>query len=143
MIPKSAYYSYTGTIPYGTCGAQYQYVVFPKQSIQIQKSTLDALGGLIHDSYISVHPGQCYYNEKGTTQNGFSGDGQIYIDCQPTGEEDEIIYKEPVPTKPMNMDWMYVAMYFILGFLFIYAMVKGMTKIFEYIWDNPEVDPKK
>jgi carbonic anhydrase len=143
LIPKSAYYSYTGTIPYGTCGGQYQYVVFPKQSIQIQKATLDALGGLIHDSYIGVHPGQCYYNEKGTTQNGFSGDGQIYIDCQPTGEEDEIIYKESVPSKPMNMDWMYVAMYFILGFLFIYAMVKGMTKIFEYIGrtDGTQVDP--
>jgi hypothetical protein len=43
----------------------------------------------------------------------------------------------------MNMDWMYVAMYFILGFLFIYAMVKGMTKIFEYIGrtDGTQVDP--
>lgn len=143
LIPKSAYYSYTGTIPYGTCGtAQYQYVVFPKQSIQIQKDTLDALGGLIHDSYISVHPGQCYYNEKGTTQNGFSGDGQIYIDCQPTGEEGDIVYKEPVPAKPMNMDFIYIAMYFILGFLFIYGMVKGMTKIFEYISPSDAPTPQ-
>ena len=138
LIPKSGYYSYIGSVP-GKCDIQYQYVVFPKQSIQIQKSTLDALGGLIHDSYISVYPGKCYYNEKGTTQNGFSGDGQIYIDCQPTSEEDEIIYKEPVPTKPMNMDWMYVAMYFILGFIFIYGMVKGMTYIFSYI--NSMSDP--
>ena len=134
LIPKSAYYSYTGTIPYGPCGAQYQYVVFPKSSFQIQKTTLNALGGLIHDAYISVHPGQCYYNEKGTTQNGFSGDGQIYIDCQPTGEDgDEIMYKEPVASKPMNMDWIYVIMYFIIGFIFMYVMVKGMTKIFSYI----------
>lgn len=135
LIPKSAYYTYMGTVPYGTCGtAQYQYVVFPKTSIQIQKSTLDALGEHIHDSYISVHPGQSYYNEKGTSQNGFSGDGQIYIDCQPTSEDgDEIIYKEPVAAKPMNMDWVYVIMYFIIGFLFMYGMVKGMTKVFAYI----------
>jgi len=140
LIPKSAYYSYTGTKPYGKCGnAQYQYVVFPKQSIQIQKDTLDALGGLIHDSYIAVYPGECYYNEKGTTQNGFSGDGQIYIDCQPTGEEGDIVYKEPVAAKPMNMDFIYVAMYFILGFLFIYGMVKGMIYIFALI-DKP-VEP--
>lgn len=135
LIPKSAYYTYIGSIPYGTCGtAQYQYVVFPKTSIQIQQSTLDALGGLIHDSYIAVHPGESFYNEKGTSHNGFSGDGQIYIDCQPTSEDgDEIIYKEPVAAKPMNMDWIYVIMYFIIGFLFIYGMVKGMTKIFSYI----------
>ena len=142
LIPKSAYYSYTGTIPYGTCGGEYQYVVFPKQSIQIQKDTLEALGGLIHDSYISVHPGQCYYNEKGTTQNGFSGDGQIYIDCQPTGEEGDIVYKEPVAAKPMNMNWIYVLFYFILGFLFIYGMVKGMTYIFGLIDSRTDIGAK-
>jgi carbonic anhydrase len=131
IIPKSGYYSYTGTIPYGKCDStQYQYVVFPKTSLMIQQSTLDNLGSLIHDSYISVHPGTCFFNEKGTTQNGFSGDGQIYIDCQPTGEEGDIIYKEPVASKPMNMDWIWVAFYFIIGFIFIIIMVKGMTFIF-------------
>jgi hypothetical protein len=144
LIPKSGYYSYTGTIPYGTCGtAQYQYVVFPKTSIQIKKTTLDSLGRLIHDSYISVHPGKCYYNEKGTTQNGFSGDGQIYIDCQPTGEGDDIVYKEPVSAKPMNMDWVYIILYFILGFLFIYGMVKGMIYIFNLIGETPETPDTK
>ena len=141
IVPKSPYYSYTGSVPYGKCGtAQYQYVVFPKQSIQIQRSTLDALGRLIHDSYISVHPGECYYNQKGTTQNGFSGDGQIYIDCQPTGEEGDIIYKEPVPSKPLNLNWIYVLFYFIIGFLFIYGMVKGMIYIFGMIDGKPMPD---
>ena len=142
LIPKSSYFSYTGTIPYGTCVAnQYQYVVFPKQALTINKQTLDTLGTLIHNSYISVHEGTCFFNEKGTTNNGFSGDGQIYIDCQPTGEEEDIIYKEPVPTKPLNMNWVYVGLYFILGFIFIYGMVKGMTKIFslfdEYVTKIP------
>lgn len=140
LIPKSGYYSYTGTIPYGTCSGEYQYVVFPKTSIQVQKKTLDALGGLIHDSYISVHPGKCYYNAKGTTQNGFSGDGQIYIDCQPTGEGDDIVYKEPVPAKPMNMNWIYVALYFIIGFLFMYGMIKGMIYIFNLIGEPTKPD---
>jgi len=133
LIPKSAYYSYTGTIAYGTCdNTQYQYVVFPKNSLVIAQSTLDTLGTLIHDSYISVHPGECFYNIKGTTQNGFSGDGQIYIDCQPTGEEGDIIYKEPVPAKPLNMNWVYIGLYFIIGFIFIYGMAKAMTFIFSF-----------
>jgi hypothetical protein len=49
------------------------------------------------------------------------------------------MYKEPVAAKPMNMDWIYVIMYFIIGFLFIYGMVKGMTKIFAYINGRSEV----
>jgi len=143
VVPKSGYFSYTGTLPYGPCVAtEYQYVVFPKQSLTIQQSTLDTLGTLIHDSYISVHQGQCYFNEKGTKQNGFSGDGQIYIDCQPTGEEGEIIYKEPVPAKPMNMNWIYVGLYFILGFLFIYGMVKAMTLVFGFFEKLPNSDGK-
>lgn len=138
VIPKSGYFSYTGTIPYGTCKEDYQYVVFPKQSLFVHQSTLDTLGTLIHNSYISVHPGECYFNEKGTTQNGFSGDGQIYIDCQPTGEEGEIIYKEPVSAKPMNMNWIYIMLYFILGFIFIYGMVKAMTFVFQYFEDRTD-----
>jgi len=139
IIPKSGYFSYTGTLPY-TCEGEYQYVVFPKQAFTIQQSTLDSLGTLIHDSYISVHQGTCYYNEKGTTQNGFSGDGQIYIDCQPTGEEGEILYKEPVPATPMNMNWIYIGLYFILGFIFIWAMVKTMTYIFKLFDNIPSPD---
>ena len=126
IIPKSAYYSYTGTIPYETCGVEYQYVVFPKYSLMLQKSTLETLGSFIHSSSIDVHEGTCYYNATGTTQNGFSGDGQIYIDCQPTNEGEEIIYKEPVASKPMNTDWVYTLGYFIGGFLFMYFMAKFM-----------------
>ena len=127
IIPKSAYYSYTGTVAYDKkCKEEYQYVVFPKYSLMIQKTTLDTLGTFIHDSWIEVKEGTCYYNSKGTTQNGFSGDGQIYIDCQPTNEEEEIIYKEPVASKPMNTDWIYTLGYFIGGFIFMYIMVKLM-----------------
>ena len=147
IIPKSAYYSYTGTIPYETCGTEYQYVVFPKYSLMIQKSTLDTLGTFIHDSYIPVHEGTCYYNATGTTQNGFSGDGQIYIDCQPVNEGEEIIYKEPVASKPMNSDWIYTFSYFIGGFIFMYFMVKFMiyflNDVLNYAISNTSSTSKK
>jgi len=147
IIPKSSYYSYTGTIPYDTCGAEYQYVVFPKYSLMIQKSTLDTLGTFIEDSNISVQGGTCYYNATGTTQNGFSGDGQIYIDCQPVNEGEEIIYKEPVASKPMNTDWIYTLSYFIGGFIFMYFMVKFMiyflNDVLNYAISNTSSTPKK
>ena len=146
ILPKSAYYSYTGTIPYENCGAEYQYVVFPKSSLTIQKSTLESLGNLIEDSWITVQEGTSYYNATGTTQNGFSGDGQIYIDCQPTNEGEEIIFKEPVASKPMNTDWIYTFSYFIGGFLFMYFMVKFMVyflnDVLNYAISNTSTSPK-
>ena len=146
IIPKSAYYSYTGTVAYETCGAEYQYVVFPKNSLKIQQTTLDTLGTFIHSTYIPVKTGTCYYNAKGTTQNGFSGDGQIYIDCQPTNEGEEIIFKEPVPSKPMNTDWLYTCGYFIGGFIFMYLMVKCMiyflNDVLNYAISDPKTIPK-
>ena len=148
IIPKSAYYSYTGTIPYEKpCGDEYQYVVFPKYSLVIQQSTLETLGELISNSYILAVNGTCYYNEKGTTQNGFSGDGQIYIDCQPINEGEEIIYKEPVVSKPMNTDWIYTLSYFIGGFIFMYFMSKFMiyflNDVLNYAISYPSSSTKK
>lgn len=134
VIPKSSYFSYTGTLPYGTCDPSilYNYVVFPNKSMVVHKETIKSLGGLIHDSYITTQTGTCYWNKLGTTNNGFSGDGQIYIDCQPTGEEGEILYKEKindVEIRKFNVDWVYALLYIIVGAILMYLGVK----IFKFI----------
>lgn len=140
LMPKSDYYSYIATLPYGTCdGTQYQYVVFPKQSLLIEKATLDTLGNHIHDSYIPAKEGDVFWNEQGTKNNGFSGEGQIYIDCQPVGEEnqDEIMYKEP--TGNVDYSWVYKILYFIIGFIVMYLLVKIINYGFKMInMDNLE-----
>lgn len=136
IIPKSSYFSYEGTLPFNcVSGVMYNYVVFPKGSFLINKSTLNSLGGLIHDSYINVVDGPCYWNEQGTKNNGFSGDGQIYIDCQPTGEEGEMIYKEQIrsPSKTVNMDWIYAFLYVIIGIFIMYGCIKLTQLIFRLI----------
>ena len=126
LIPKSSYFSYTATLPYGTCdGTQYQYVVFPKQSLTLDQETINTLGNHIHDSYITAKEGETFFNEQGTKNNGFSGEGQIYIDCQPTGQGDddsEIMYKEP--TGKANYSWIYKFFYFIVGFIVMYILIK-------------------
>ena len=145
LIPKSSYFSYTATLPYGTCdGTQYQYVVFPKQSLSIEQSTLDTLGNHIHDSYITSKEGDVFWNEQGTKNNGFSGEGQIYIDCQPTGQEEEIIYKEP--TGAVDYTWVYKFFYFIVGFIVMYVLIKivnyglKMIKLDEVDLDSKNID---
>ena len=122
IIPKGGYFSYVGSAPFDGCQTKvnYNYVVFQKTSLIINSSTLESLKKLIIDSYSQVYPGKCFWNDKGTKTNGFSGEGQIYIDCQPTGEEGEIIYKEtPTPKSSINMDWVKTVMYVLLGICII------------------------
>jgi len=140
IVPKSSYFSYTGTRPYGECDAEtlYNYVVFPLNSFSVHQSTMDGLGELIHDSYIPVYDGACYWNEMGTKSNGFAGDGQIYIDCQPVGEEGEIIYKEqslPPGTK-VNLAWIYAFLYVIIGVIIMYSGVKLLRFMLSMIPDQ-------
>jgi hypothetical protein len=127
ILPKSGFFSYTGSLPFTGCkpGENYNYVVFPRQSISVNKTTLKSLGDIIVNSYTQIHSGKCFWNEKGTLSNGFSGDGQIYIDCQPTGEEGEILYKEDTSTSSndgftINMTWVYTILGILIGFLILY-----------------------
>jgi carbonic anhydrase len=134
LIPKSGYFTYTGTLPFSAnCGSStsYQIVVFPKLgAISIDTSAMNALGKLITFSYINTVEGTAFYNEKGTSANGFSGDGQIYIDCQPVGESDDtVVTPTSTSTKSAssssNNEALIGAMVMILivGFLFLFGYV--------------------
>jgi carbonic anhydrase len=132
LIPKSSYFSYAGPIPYGTCNSESnaQYVVFhyKQGSMSVSQEIMDNLGKLIHDAYIPIYEGKSYFNEKGTIENGFAGDGQIYIDCQPTDEDSEIVYQSP--TKPMNLDWLWTSLFIILGICLAILLSKISKGIF-------------
>lgn len=133
LIPKSGYFTYTGTLPFSAnCSSSpnYQIVVFPKiAAVSIDTATMKTLGTLITFSYINTVPGTAFYNEKGTSANGFSSDGQIYIDCQPVGESDDTVVT-PTSTStssssPSNNEALIGAMVMILilGFLFLFGYV--------------------
>jgi len=139
LVPKSEYYSYSGTLPYGNCdiSTTYNYIVFPKNSLQLNQETLSTLKSLIHNASVPIQAGTCFYNEKGTTTNGFAGEGQIYIDCQPTGEEGDIIVKElSSGTKSANMDWVFATLYILIGILLMIGGVKlfrGIIRLSMYV----------
>ena len=134
LIPKSSYFSYVGnTIPInGRCleNTSAQYVVFHQRhgNMTITQNSLDNLGKLIHDSYIPVYDGKSFFNETGTKSNGFAGDGEIFMDCQPVGEDSEIVYQESTNTKPQNLDWVYSVIYVICGILLVILL----SKLFEF-----------
>ena len=139
LIPKSSYFSYVAPmLPInGTCLDQTssQYVVFHQRhgNMSVSQEAMNNLGKLIHDSYISTYEGKSFFNESGTKSNGFAGDGEIYMDCQPVGESSEVVYQEST-NKPqsINLDWVYAAIYVICGI--VLAIVLSKTAI--YLFSN-------
>jgi hypothetical protein len=139
LIPKSSYFSYVAPmLPIGgRCleRTSAQYVVFHQRhgNMTVSQEAMNNLGNLIHDSYMSTYEGKSFFNESGTTSNGFAGDGEIYMDCQPVGESSEVVYQEPTNKPPsINLDWVYAAIYVICGI--VLAIV--LTKIAMFLFSN-------
>ena len=98
FIPNKPFYSYNGTFPYPPNVGSLDYVVFGKENA-ITMSTLSykLLKQIIKESDISaIDPktvnGDIFYNPNGPI---LPTEGEIYIDCKPTGDDGEIL----VPAK--------------------------------------------
>jgi len=102
IIPKSSFIVHTGKY-HNPNDSNAIYVVFPYPSFNLPQSyitkVLDGPGRLIKyefsTSNINLNP-PMFQSEKGSTVNGFSETGQIYIDCQPTDEQGEIVVKQQI-----------------------------------------------
>ena len=152
IVPKSAYYSYEGTFPYScTNNAQYSYIVFNKNdtSLFIDEDTLSKLQTLISSADTTIYTkAVSYYNATGTVSNGFNGDGQIYIDCQPTGEDGEILYSEDSDGNALPLGgasdyadeataWVINSIYFVIGVVLMLIIYRCARKwIFKKVADN-------
>ena len=140
LIPKSSYFSYVAPmIPIGgRCIEQSsaQYVVFHQRhgNMTVSQNAMNSLGNLIHDSYISTYEGKSFFNETGTRANGFAGDWEIFMDCQPVGESSEVVYQEPTNKQPsINLDWIYAAIYIICGIILAIIITKIVMVLFTNI----------
>jgi len=103
FIPNSPYYFYMGGAPFSPCDGQYSFVVFDKTKspVTIGSDTLKTLTGLIQPSGIkAVSRSDYYYNSSGpNVKPGSRGNkDEIYIECNPTGEDGEILYQTPSPS---------------------------------------------
>lgn len=100
FIPSSPYYFYMGGAPFSPCDGQYNYVVFDKTKspVSIGGDALKTLTGLIQPSGITaVSRSDYYYNSSGPNVKPGSNKDEIYIECNPTGEDGEILYQTPPP----------------------------------------------
>ena len=98
FIPMKPYYSYAGTLPWTPCNGRYSYIVFKKEdAITMTSNAYTALKTLIPDPHNiqtknENNTGSIFYNANGPTPPNV---GEIYIDCQPTGDDGEVL----VPAK--------------------------------------------
>ena len=97
LVPMKPYYSYTGTLPYLPCMKNdVDYVVYGQQhAIEILSGSLKKLKKVITANSYQPHknPDGFYYNKNGPSIGG-GGDGDIYIECNPTGEDGKVIVPE-------------------------------------------------
>ena len=106
FIPMAPYFSYKGTnmfrsnCPDNAGGAEIDYIVFHEDNaITMGLSAMKSLKSLIPNTQPfgtaveeSENPGGVFYNPSGPIS---PNQGDIYIDCQPTGDDGEVL----VPTR--------------------------------------------
>jgi carbonic anhydrase len=108
FVPSAPYYFYMGGAPFSPCDGQYSFLVFDKTKspVTINSATLAKLTGMIAPSGIkAVTRSDYYYNTSGPNVKPGSGGNkdEIYIECNPTGEDGEILYQTPPPTFTPDM----------------------------------------
>ena len=109
FIPKkSPLFSYQATLPYAPCNGNHQYIVFmPERSpVFISSKTMTVLKKIIipHDSVIKPST-EYFFNKRGAiynNPNSDDGDDDIYIECNPTGADGELIAVPPSTSKKFD-----------------------------------------
>jgi len=98
IVPFKPFYSYTGTLPYTPCDGEYNFIVYPlDNAIPMTTAALKMFSSIISENTYEVKKcaSTLYYNKNGPTKE--VGD-DIYIDCQPTGSDGEILIADTSTT---------------------------------------------
>lgn len=101
---KKPLFSYTSTLPYTPCSGSYNYLVWnmndytipiPKKVITLLQGTPKTKGLIDKHQYDIKNGIDIFYNEYGAVNSNFVGDDDdIYIECNPTGDDGEILYSK-------------------------------------------------
>jgi hypothetical protein len=146
IIPKSSYMIHRG--PYLSKNPNDVYIVFPRNHYKLSSETISKLTGVpgVPDTSkkaicptpftnIQNSTPTLIQNEKGTLANGFSGDGQIYIDCQPTNSDGEIVVKETiVPTNyvKFNMSGLLYFVVVVISCILLVVLYQKVSDLFTF-----------
>jgi hypothetical protein len=102
LIPKEGFFTYVGRHLLPQYTGVYNYIVYHKKdAILVFRDSLASLNDPNRDSAITktgpisenkMPKNMYYYNKRGA--NNAKGDGDIYIKCNPTGEDGTVLYQQ-------------------------------------------------
>lgn len=98
FVPKKPFYSYNGTLPWPPENGSFNYIIFDKEdAITMSTNAYNVLKQVITENDIEalsteIADTELFYNPNGPIPPNAD---EIYIDCQPTGDDGEIL----VPAK--------------------------------------------
>jgi carbonic anhydrase len=148
FIPKSGFYSYTGNLPYEPCNGNYNIILFDsRNTINMNPNNLSTLGSIIKPLNVTMKTGdssKLQFNKTGTTENTLTGEDEIYIDCQPVNEEENIagatqtletisVSKTNGVTSPSyerNMKYVEIIGGIAGGLLLFHFLTKGASRLY-------------
>ena len=132
IIPMSPFYTYTG--------GNYEFIVFGIQSaIGISQTTLSSMQSLLQAYPYSqlFNVTTLFSNPDGPSSLNSGGDGQIYIDCQPTGhseEEADVTKPKPGPEiAPVNLAGLWDLFIFFIYTLICIGLIVLINKGLKYM----------
>jgi carbonic anhydrase len=99
FIPYSSpFFTYVGTLPYTPCNGQYSIVVMSESGgVGVDSLITQKMQRVLTANTYKIHtnPGGLFYNSKGASSSSISS-GAIYIECQPTGEDGQVMVHKKV-----------------------------------------------
>lgn len=97
FVPRKPYYFYNGTFQFNNCSAINNIIVFDydyKAFVPITEESFNTLKNIISQQEYAVNTTNTnfFYNRVGPVENR---EDEIYIDCQPTGSDGEVLVQTP------------------------------------------------
>jgi carbonic anhydrase len=151
FIPNDNFYTYTATMPWYPCTKCIDYIVFDNGSyaINITNETLTNLTNIIDKNEITVRDItssiEFTYSKKKPIYSSPDSDNNIYIECNPTGSDGEILvetqkegYFDPLSLSILSSinlggNLIYNILYVFIFFLIIFGVMFGLSHIGSYM----------
>lgn len=146
FIPNNYYYTYTATLPYYPCTNCVDYIVFDNTIgiINLSKNTLSNLKNIISNNNITTNnitsDHEFTYSKRKPNYGSPDPDKNIYIECNPTGSDGEVLVEENKDTIISgnsfvipNINGYYNFLYGLLYIILLIIVIFGIIIIFKYL----------
>ena len=151
FIPDDYFYTYTATLPFYPCTKCIDYIVFDTgpSAITILASTLTKLQDTINKNAITVRDVtsalEFTYSTKKPIYSSSDPDKNIYIECNPTGSDGEVLIETQkegyfdslslsiLSSIDLGGNFIYNILYVFIFFIIVFGVMFGLSRVGSYL----------